>query len=227
MRAVWTSFANTAGRLGTLALAVPFLVACGGDPENGGVRVSEAGEVSAERPAPAPAGGPTSPQLPRLPHFQPAAGPVGSEVEVWMDGLPREAEMYIGFGTVQEHTIVTGEETDAEGTLRTRVTIPSSARVNRSHYFFVADASQLPLSVSQAFLVTDADGFAEVRGDVVEMAGSCAILMGLEEERYALEGDLSGLSVGERVTVRGQVLLDGGACDGGLAMAVERTDREE
>lgn len=138
-----------------------------------------------------------------------------------MDGLPGETRFYIGFGTVQEHSILTGVETDSEGVLTAAVSIPSSAPANRSHYFFVADVDQLPLSVSQAFLVTDAAGFAEVRGDVAAVEGGCVILIGMEDERYALEGALPSLSVGDRLTVRGEVILQGGACDGGLSLLVE------
>jgi hypothetical protein len=206
------------------------LSGCAGEPGNGtAVRVSEAGEAPAATPAgPAiPAGEGAhdpSPQLPRLPLIDPPAGPIGSEVELWMDGLQRETRFYIGFGTVQEHSILTGVDTDADGVLATAVSIPSGAQVSRSHYFFVADANQLPLSVSQAFLVTDDAGFAEIRGDVAAVEGECIILIGFEDERYALEGALADLSVGDRITVRGRVLPQGGSCEGGLGLAVQDGD---
>ena len=212
-----------AGVLAVLALAA----ACSGPPENGGVRISEAGEVSGEVAAAPSATGvestDPSAQLPRMPLFEPAAGPVGTEVELWMDGLPRSADLYIGFGTVQEHTIVQGAESDEEGVLTTRVTIPSTARVNRSHYFFVADESQLPLSVSRAFLVTGADGRAEIRGEVQGVGGACVTVLGLEDELYALQGSVPDLSPGDRVVVRGRVVLDGG-CEEGLTLEVETVD---
>ena len=203
-------------RAGATAVLV-LVAACSGPPENGAVRISEAGEVS-EGVAATP-----SAQLPRMPLFEPVAGPVGTEVELWMDGLPRSADLYIGFGTVQEHTIVQGAESDEEGVLTTRLTIPSSARVNRSHYFFVADESQLPLSVSRAFLVTGADGRAEIRGEVQGTGGACVTVLGLEDELYALQGSVPELSPGDRVVVRGRVVLDGG-CEEGLTLEVETVD---
>lgn len=207
--------------------ALALVAACSGPPENGAVRVSEAGEVSgAVATAPsAMAAESTAPsaQLPRMPLFEPAAGPVGSEVELWMDGLPRSTDLYIGFGTVQEHTIVQGAESDEEGVLTTRLTIPPTATVNRSHYFFVADESQLPLSVSRAFLVTGPDGRAQIRGEVQETGGACVTIVGREEELYSLQGSVPDLSPGDRVVVRGRVVLEGG-CEEGLTLEVETVD---
>lgn len=202
-------------RAGILAL-VGLLAACSSAPENGGVRVSEAGELVVESLA-------STAQSPRMPIFEPAAGPVGSEVELWMDGLPRSADFYIGFGSMQGHTIVQGAESDEEGVLTTRLSIPSTASVNRSHYFFVADAQQVPLSVSMPFLVTGSDGRVEVRGEVGETQGGCPMVLGLEEEFYALRGPLPSLSPGDRVVVRGQVVLEGG-CPEGLTIDVETVE---
>ena len=202
-----------AGALAVLAL----VAACSGPPENGAVRISEAGEVS-EGVTATP-----SAQLPRMPLFEPAAGPVGTEVELWMDGLPRSADLYIGFGTIQEHTILQGAESDEEGVLTARLTIPSTARVNRSHYFFVANESQLPLSVSNPFLVTGTDGRAEIRGEVQGTGGACVTVLGPEDELYALQGSVSDLSPGDRVVARGRVVLEGG-CEEGLTLEVETVD---
>jgi len=219
---------RTAGGLLALAILGMPLLACGGEPENAGVRISEAGDPPPVSEVgsladPEAAVGSLPPQLPRLPLFDPPAGPVGSEVTLWMDGLQRETTFYIGFGTIQEHTIVTDAETDEAGVLSTTLTIPSTARANRSHYFFVADANQLPLSVSHAYLVTDEAGFVEIRGDVAAIEGECIILIGIEDERYALEGPVPELSIGDRITVRGRVLVEGGSCEGGLNIAVEGT----
>ncbi len=209
-----TSFPAPFLRRAAAMAALALVAACSGPPENGAVRVSEAGEVSgAVATAPsAMAAESTAPsaQLPRMPLFEPAAGPVGSEVELWMDGLPRSTDLYIGFGTVQEHTIVQGAESDEEGVLTTRLTIPPTATVNRSHYFFVADESQLPLSVSRAFLVTGPDGRAQIRGEVQETGGACVTIVGREEELYSLQGSVPDLSPGDRVVVRGRVVLEGG-----------------
>jgi len=213
-------------RAGALAL-LALVAACSGPPENGAVRVSEAGEVSGEiaaGPSTTSVESAASPtQVPRMPLFDPAAGPVGSDVELWMDGLPRSTDLYIGFGTLQGHTIVQGAESDEEGVLATRLTIPSTASVNRSHYFFVADESQLPMSVSRPFLVTGPDGRVEVRGEVQEAEGMCVTIRGLEDERYSLQGSVPALSPGDRVVVRGRVVLEGG-CPDGLTLEVETVD---
>jgi hypothetical protein len=164
---------------------------------------------------------PTQPaQAPRLPHFDPAVGPVGTPVEVWMDALPPSSQMYIGFGTVQEHTILQDAETDDEGRLRVTVEIPETARVNRSHYFFVADRNQIPLSVSRAFHVTAPDGTLEVRGEVVQAPGPCVRIRGFEEESYLLVGEHPDLATGDRVTVTGRAVTDP-RCQGGLVIRAE------
>jgi len=160
-------------------------------------------------------------QVRRLPFFEPAAGPIGTEVELWMDGLPPSRTLFIGFGTVQEHSFVHSTDSNAEGEMRTRFRVPDSARPSRSHFFFVTDQSQVPFSVSLAFLVTDPEGRVELRGEMASGAeGGCALFQGLDGEVYGLRNGGSGHSPGDRVVVRGRVDLQG-PCPQRLAIAVE------
>lgn len=215
-----------------IAVLLAFLAACSGAPEDGEAREAANDQRVSAQPdgatapsPPAPALTPSQPgQLPRLPLLDPPAGPVGSQVALWMDGLPRNTQLHIGFGTVQEHTIIQDVETDDEGVLDARITIPGTARENRTHYVFVADANQLPLSVSGPFHVTDADGRAEVRGQVEDPESDCVLIRGREDELYALRGNVPSLAAGDQVTARGAVVLEGG-CERGLTLQVEAVEQ--
>jgi hypothetical protein len=205
-----------------ITVFVALLAACSGAPEDGEAREAVNDQRVGAQPEVPPVPSPPE-QLPRMPLFDPPAGPVGSDVELWMDGLPRSTELYIGFGTVQEHTIVQEVETDEEGILATTISIPGTARENRSHYFFVADANQLPLSVSAPFHVTDPEGRLEIRGEVEDAEGPCITVRGPEDELYSLQGAIPPLAAGDRVTVRGRAVLEGG-CERGLTIQVERVE---
>jgi hypothetical protein len=138
-----------------------------------------------------------------------------------MDGLPPSRNLFIGFGTVQEHSFLHTTESNAAGEMRTRFRIPDSARTSRSHYFFVTDQTQVPFSVSLAFLVTGAEGSVELRGEVESSpAGGCPVFRALDGETYGLENGASEFSPGERVVVRGRV-RSGSDCTQRLSIQVE------
>ena len=212
---------NPRGPRAILLGLVAISVACGGATEGEGERSQDLDTMA---PSTAVRGETATGQTQRLPLFEPAAGAIGTEVELWMDGLPRSTGMAIGFGNIREHSILKTTQTDADGILVTTVDIPDTARPSRSHYFFVADADETPLSVSGPFLVTEPDGRVELQIDVRDASAPCPILQGVEEDEvYALRGAPTNLSDGDRVRVRGRVDLEGD-CEGGLTIHVEELE---
>ena len=141
-------------------------------------------------------------------------------MEVWMDGLPAEASMMLGFGTVEGHEILTEMEVDAEGSISLTTEIPDRVDENRSYYFFVADETQQPLSVSDAFLVTDVDGGVEVSGRVTDEGMACVSVRGPEQELFSLEGDLPEMSEGDQVLLTGRISQEP-ECEEGIPIAVD------
>ncbi len=209
------SIQRSGGRRPWMLVPLLLAVACG----------EAAPEADLEPPpgaAPAPEA-PPPPSEPQPPFFSPMGGPVGTDVEVWMDGLPAEATVMIGFGTVRGHQIIGETQVDDEGSLSTTVQVPSEVEENTSHYFFVADANQQPMSVSDAFHVTAPDGSLEVTAVVTDEGQACLALRGQEDELYTLEGDVPDLEPGDRVVVQGTAAHDS-ACEQGLTIAVEAVD---
>lgn len=202
----------------SLVMLGVFLTACE-EPD------SDVPEVPPDGP-PAPAAMERAPVTdPDPPYFTPLAGPMGSEVELWMDGLPAESRVMVGIGTVEGHQILAEEDVDEVGRLETAVTIPEGLEVNRSHYFLVADPNtQQPMSVSGAFHITDEDGGIVVRGSVIELEGEdCPTLQGPEDEVYTLAGDVPALEPGDEVQVQG-VWAEDGPCRMGLTIQVSQAE---
>ena len=217
---------------GVLAVALRAFVRSALRPLGAGVWVLALALVACQEPSPdameapssdaAPPAPERTPVLdPNPPYFSPLGGSPGSEVELWMEGLPAESRVMIGFGTVEGHQVLGEAAVDEAGRLETRVQVPESIEANRSHYFFVADpATQQPMTVSGPFHVTDPEGGVEILGLGIQVEGEdCPTLLGAEDEVYTLVGDVPAFGVEDHVRVTG-TLAEGSPCGVGLTVAV-------
>jgi hypothetical protein len=144
---------------------------------------------------------------------------VGAEITVNVTGLPPMMGILIGFGNLQQHQIVARTNSDGEGQVAEKVTIPDFAERDRVHFFFVAFSDTQPRGVSDAFHVTAPDGSARVRGEISD-EGSCTTLRTAADDVYTLLGDTSAFKAGARVAVQGTI-ADGTPCgDEGITLAV-------
>lgn len=143
----------------------------------------------------------------------PGGGP-GTKVTVTMKNLAIGDSIEIGFGTFAEHQILPSadRQVDRTGAFTGTVTIPSDA-ITGPHYFFVAHLNGSPMGVSEAFLVTRADGTVRVRGQV-SAAGACVTLKGLQDELYALSGKIGAPEVGAKLSVDAKLGARKGSCAG-------------
>lgn len=143
----------------------------------------------------------------------PGGGP-GTKVTVSMKNLAIGDSIEVGFGTFAEHQILASasEQVDRTGAFTGTVSVPADA-VPGPHYFFVAHRNGSAMAVSEAFLVTRADGTVRVRGQV-SAAGPCVTLKGIQDELYALSGKIGTPEVGAKLSVDAKLGVKKGTCAG-------------
>ena len=160
----------------------------------------------------------------RIATFTPTSGPPGTVVTVHWQSLPALTPVRLGLGALH-----VGFEslkdilTDQSGAFTDTIVIPQWARSNRAHSLLVQDFYFRPLALSTNFLVTDPDGTLSREGRMTAGTNGCAGLVGEEEERYNLIGDVQGLELGARVIARG-TLADPYACGEGKDVTIRITN---
>ena len=116
---------------------------------------------------------PSNPHVPtddsystRFVAFSPRSGPPGTEVTVSAKDLPAVTPVYLGMGAARSGFEVLGQLllTDGYGEMSKTVEIPSWATRDRSHFFVLLDVYFRPLTLSDAFYVTDLDGMLLRKG---------------------------------------------------------------
>ena len=123
-------------RRAALVLLAPLaLAACGGGDEP-------------ETPAPQPG-------IPASLSVSPHDGPVGTDVQLTLQGFPPDTRVDIGFGPPDsEYSVLRTATTSGNGTLDTTATVPSWAESGRRYVFVVADnVDQEPKAISGTFTV--------------------------------------------------------------------------
>lgn len=154
--------------------------------------------------------------------ISPRAGPVGTEVEVRMEGLPPATELVLGFGILRGgYEWIGRAETDASGRLISEVEVPEWAGVDAVHYFFVTLPDRPPLGTSPGFHVTAPDGSLQARGRITEegLGRGFTALRDEFEELYCLQGAVEGARPGERFSAEGR-LGDPETCPDGIPVRV-------
>ena len=117
--------------------------------------------------------------------------------------------------------------TDGYGEMSKTVEIPSWATRDRSHFFVLLDVYFRPLTLSDAFYVTDLDGMLLRKGRITDEGVNCLSMRGEGEaedgELDTLAGATEGLKPGDSVVVEG-VLLESSDCVQGTTIRVIRVE---
>ena len=160
----------------------------------------------------------------RIATFTPTSGPPGTVVTVHWQRLPALTPVRLGVGALHVGFESLKEIlTDQSGEFTDTIVIPQWARSNRAHSLLVQDFYFRPLALSTNFLVTDPDGTLSREGRMTAGTNGCAGLVGEEEERYNLIGDVQGLELGVRVIARG-TLADPSTCGEGKDVTIQITN---
>ena len=179
---------------------------------------------------------PSNPHVPtddsystRFVAFSPRSGPPGTEVTVSAKDLPAVTPVYLGMGAARSGFEDLGQLllTDGYGEMSKTVEIPSWATRDRSHFFVLLDVYFRPLTLSDAFYVTDLDGMLLRKGRITDEGVNCLSMRGEGEaedgELYTLAGATEGLKPGDSVVVEG-VLLESSDCVQGTTIRVIRVE---
>ena len=153
--------------------------------------------------------------------LSPPSGPVGADVILRLSGLPPGMTWEIGFGSFQEHQILAREQSDRDGNLTRTLQIPTFARRDEKHYFFVAIPDRPPLATSNAFYVTGPDGVLRIEGVIAEEVAGCSALRAGNGDLFTLVGTNVELAPGRRVLVEGSV-AEFSVCGQGMTLEVRR-----
>ena len=185
-------------------------------------------DLSAQAPTPSDSTVPIGDsQSTRVVAFSPRSGPPGTEVTVSAKDLPAVTPVYLGMGAARAGFEVLGQLllTDGYGEMSETVEIPSWATRDRSHFFVLLDVYFRPLTLSDAFYVTDLDGMLLRKGRITGEGVNCLSMSGEVEdgELYTLAGATEGLKPGDNVVVEG-VLLESSDCVQGTTIRVIRVN---
>ena len=105
------------------------------------------------------------------------------------------------------------------------VDVPSWATRDQSHFFVLLDFYFRPLTLSEAFHVTDLDGMVRREGRITGEGVNCLSMReeGDDGELYTLVGATEGLKPGDSVVVEG-ALLESSDCVQGTTIGVVRVE---
>ncbi len=153
-----------------------------------------------------------------LRHIQsisPTFGPAGTVVQLTTLNLAVQAKVHIGYGATR-----TGFEALFEvqqgmwGDISAEVTVPPSAPWNRAIVFVAFNAIFSPIGLSDPFHVVNADGVLRRTGRITDESETCVTMRDEDDYLYALTGEVTGLSVGDDVTVEGTYSATSSCVDG-------------
>ena len=151
----------------------------------------------------------------RIATFTPTSGPIGTKVVVRWQYLPALTPIHVSLGALHVgFEVLKDILTDRNGEFTDTIVIPDWAESTRPHALVVQDFYFVPLAISSNFLVTERDGTVSRDGRIQPSTGRCAILKGDDDDVYNLIGDIQGLKVGDRATIKG-TLANPAQCGGG------------
>jgi hypothetical protein len=172
-----------------------------------------------------PTADPPIPGVERPTWLSPWSGPPGTLVTVRGELLPAITPVHVALGgTRAGFEALTLALTTRYGELEETVRVPEWARRDRAHRFIIFDAYFAPLATTALFHVTDPDGSILRVGRVTGLRAGCASFAGDDEERYAVEGELDGLSVGDRGEMEA-VILESAPCGQGIPVRLREFRR--
>ncbi len=150
---------------------------------------------------------PTAELLVRPTEISPKSGPPGTEVTVRGLHLPAITPINIAFGgTRSGFEGLTFVLTTRGGEIEEILEIPEWADRDRIHRFIIFDAYFDPISMTDLFHVTDADGRILREVEVIEAGPTCALIVGADQDEYSIVGDTEGLAVGDALVVEARVV---------------------
>lgn len=160
--------------------------------------------------------------------ISPRWGPAGTEVRIQAYSLPPSTRVYVALGALSmgyevDHVATTNERGEVTATLK----VSEYHKTHWDHFhaiLILGEESSEVLASSDAFHITNGEGFIQRRG-VIEIAQpGCAALRGWDGLTYALTGNqatIMAASAGREVTVEGPMVE--GTCGLQNAIDVART----
>jgi hypothetical protein len=160
--------------------------------------------------------------------ISPRSGPAGTVVRIRASGLPANTPVYVALGALN-----TGYEvdhvatTDERGGLAATLKIADHHKAHWDHFHAIVilrEKSSEVLATSDAFHITNEEGFVQRRGVIEIVQPGCAALRSWDGLTYALTGDQASslaASIGHEITVEGPIVE--GTCGLQNAIDVART----
>lgn len=160
--------------------------------------------------------------------IRPRWGPAGTVIHIQAYGLPARTPVYVALGALNMgYEVDHVESTNDQGELTATLKVSEHHKTHWDHWhaiLIVREETSEVLATSDAFHISNEEGFVQRRG-VIEMAQpGCAALRGWDGLTYALTGDqatVMAASAGREVTVEGPMAE--GTCGLQNAITVVRT----
>jgi hypothetical protein len=160
--------------------------------------------------------------------ISPRSGPAGTAVRIRAYGLPASTSVYVALGALNtgyevDHVATTDERGELTATLK----IADHHKTHWDHFHAIVilrEKSSEVLAISDAFHITNEEGFVQRRGVIEIVQPGCAALRSWDGLMYALTGDQAtslAASVGHEITVEGPIAE--GTCGLQNAIDVART----
>ena len=141
---------------------------------------------------------------------EPRTGPAGTVVAIYTENLPPQARIHVGVGAMRAgFEALTEASQEIWGEVSASVRVPSYASWERPLVFIVFNGVFSPIGISDPFHVTNDEGMVRRTGRITDEGLECVTLRDNDQYRYALSGDLAGLSPGDEVVVEGAISLSG------------------
>ena len=138
------------------------------------------------------------------------SGATGAEVKVLAQGLPANTNIQIMMGALRDgFEVVQTLSTDDQGHINGRDTVtfkvPDWVKNDRAYLVMISDLQYNPLAAADMFHPTAPDGALVRRGTIKIEDPSCPTLTAEGAEIYFLVGDISALTPGKEMVVKGRV----------------------